>query len=529
MENWQFLIQKQGDRSWYNLQFPNLEISEGIYRVLARSHLGNTEVEIRVTHSSTQQIPSKRLIHKQSRRTDAQGLISVIPFTYLKPGTWQFQCSADLMSDLLGKSWQYSIYIEVLFQQSTGVWSPSPTDENRGSNLPPFHPTTTSIISLSDLGIPIAMDNAVISQPVSPALLQGETAQQRVENFMAVGLNSTETVSDDHRVEDTLSIKPSLPLSLSLDRETYIAPWGETAVIRGRVELQDQINWEGEKAPERLYALELLIELRSPTGSDIFTQVWQPLPDSTLPIKISSAICIPVDCQSQLILADIHLYGALTKLGEVVLLANQSFKITADITEVLATFPQQNLLNHPIDEELAQQNKTRDPINCKQLGIKDHGVLLNSTFPYLKRLEVLPDKTDVAAEDFQQMDRTVSENQKTPELLRAREELQIVIPQDWTGNAHPSHYSSPLIRKWIESQGYPIPQLSPGVLALPKIADPQRGEFNSQLHLGSQSYIDQIPVSGNTGETLNTPSPEKIENIKTVNQLPRIVLKILRI
>lgn len=506
MENWQFLIQKQGDRSWYNLQFPNLEISEGIYRVLARSHLGNTEVEIRVTHSSTQQIPSKRLIHKQSRRTDAQGLISVIPFTYLKPGTWEFQCSADLMSDLLGKSWQYSIYLEVLFQQSTGVWSPSPTDENRGSNLPPFHPTTTSIISLSDLGIAIAMDNAVISQPVSLALLQGETAQQRVENFMAVGLNSTETVSDDDMVEDTLSIKPSLPLSLSLDRETYTAPWGETAVIRGRVELQDQINWEGEKPPERLYALELLIELRSPTGSDVFTQVWQPLPDSTLPIKISSAICIPVDCQSQLILADIHLYGALTELGEVVLLANQSFKITADITEVLATFPQQHLLNHPIDEEFAQQDKTRDPINCKQLEIKDHGVLLNSSFPYLKRLEVLRDKTDVA-----------------------HQESQVALPQDLTVNAHPSHYSSPLIRKWIESQGYPLPELSPGVLALPKIADPQRGEFNSQLHLESQNYMDQIPVSGNTGETLNTPSPEKIEKIKTVNHLPRIVLKILRI
>lgn len=418
MENWQFLIQKQGDRSWYNLESPNLEISEGMYRVLARSHLRNTEVEIRVTHSSTQQVPPKRLINKQFGRTDAQGLISVLPFTYLKPGTWELQCSADLMSDLLGQSWQYSVYLQVLFQQSTGVWSPGNTEKNIGSNLLLPQPNLSSITSLTDLRIATAMENTVINQPVSPVSLPGETAQQTVENFMAVGLNTTATVSENNRVEDTSPQKPSLPLCLSLDQETYIGPWGETAVIQGRVELQDQINWEGEKPPERFYALELLIELRSPTNSDIFTQVWQPLPDSTLPITISGAICLPMGCQSQMIVADINLYGAPREFGEVLLLANQCFKITGYVTEVPSKFPQKNLLNNSIHKEFAAHDKTIDPINS-QLGIKDHGA------------------------------------HKTH-----NQESQVAIPQDLQVNAYPSHYSSPLIRKWIESQGNPFPELT---------------------------------------------------------------------
>jgi hypothetical protein len=117
MEHWQFLIQKQGARSWHTLESPNLEISEGQYRVLARSSLPNTDVEVRVTHSSTQEIQPIRRIFKRSRRTNSEGLMAVIPFTYFDAGVWELRCSGDLMSDLLGKYWQYSVQIKVLSQE----------------------------------------------------------------------------------------------------------------------------------------------------------------------------------------------------------------------------------------------------------------------------------------------------------------------------------------------------------------------------------------------------------------------------
>ncbi|HYX12835.1 MAG TPA: hypothetical protein VE944_00400 [Nostoc sp.] len=116
MEHWQFLIQKQGDRSWHILESPNLEILEGEYRVLARSNLPNTDVEVRVTHSSTQEVLPKRRIFKRSRRTNSEGLMALIPFTYFDPGVWELRCMGDLMSELLGKSWQYTIQLQVLCQ-----------------------------------------------------------------------------------------------------------------------------------------------------------------------------------------------------------------------------------------------------------------------------------------------------------------------------------------------------------------------------------------------------------------------------
>ncbi|MEH2026711.1 MAG: hypothetical protein V7K62_24630, partial [Nostoc sp.] len=113
MEHWQFLIQEQGARSWHILESPNLEILEGQYRVLARSNLHNTDVEVRVTHSSTESVQPTRRIFKRSRRTNSEGLMAVIPFTYFQAGAWELRCSGDLMSELLGKSWQYSVQLQV--------------------------------------------------------------------------------------------------------------------------------------------------------------------------------------------------------------------------------------------------------------------------------------------------------------------------------------------------------------------------------------------------------------------------------
>ncbi len=114
MEQWQFLIQKEGERTWHPLSKPGIEIIEGRYRVVARSKRTNTDVEVRVTHSSPNEVPPTRRIQKRRRRTNSEGLTAIIPFTYLKSGIWELQCSGDLMSDLLGASWQYTVNLQVI-------------------------------------------------------------------------------------------------------------------------------------------------------------------------------------------------------------------------------------------------------------------------------------------------------------------------------------------------------------------------------------------------------------------------------
>ncbi|MEH1792585.1 hypothetical protein [Nostoc sp.] len=454
MEHWQFLIQKQGDRSWHILESPNLAISEGQYRVLARSSLPNTDVEVRVTHSSTQEVQPTRRIFKRSRRTNSEGLMAVIPFTHFDAGVWELRCNGDLMSDLLGKSWQYSVQLRVLSQeeeveQGENVESNSPDRQDtifkslksttpaepvialdnaiavstelavitvvpdRGNlDIAPAEPVIAldNAIAVSaelavitvvpDKGnldiapaepvialdnaiavsaelavitvVPdegnldiapaepvIALDNAiavsaelavitvvpdkteedeniVIDEPVSPVWLKGETAEQILQNLIDLALPTSESFLKDEIEEDSLVTEP--PLLLTLDRDTYIAAWGQALTINGHIELKEKKNLDRAEtsSPKSLQALELGIELRSPLESKIFTKVRQSLPDQELPFTINTSIDIPADFESKLILADISLYGLFTDVGEIIRLASQSFTITADVTELLA-------------------------------------------------------------------------------------------------------------------------------------------------------------------------------------------------
>ncbi|MEM6751735.1 MAG: hypothetical protein AAF630_01915 [Cyanobacteria bacterium P01_C01_bin.38] len=130
MEQWQFLIQKEGERTWHPLEKPNVEITEGRYRVVARSNRTNTDVEVRVTHSSPSEVPPIRRIQKRIRRINSEGLIAIIPFTYLKSGIWELQCSGDLMSDLLGANWQYTVKLNVISSRQGKIVSPKQPNHN---------------------------------------------------------------------------------------------------------------------------------------------------------------------------------------------------------------------------------------------------------------------------------------------------------------------------------------------------------------------------------------------------------------
>src|SRR5437868_135475 len=102
MEVWEFLIQKDGDRSWLPLESPDVEILEGRYRVVARSSRVDTSVEVCISHIAIAEEPPKRRVQKRSSRTNHDGLIVVIPFTRLQPGIWELRCTGDLMADFMG-------------------------------------------------------------------------------------------------------------------------------------------------------------------------------------------------------------------------------------------------------------------------------------------------------------------------------------------------------------------------------------------------------------------------------------------
>jgi hypothetical protein len=165
MENWQFLIQKQGDHNWRILESPNLTILADNYRVLARSYLNNMDVDVRVTYISTQEVPPKQRILKRSRRTNSEGLMAVIPFTHFKPGIWELRCSGDIMLEMLGKSWQHTLFIQV-----------SPPE--------PSPQSLTQLAEESDLASNADTQVSIVMNHGTPVWFQGETTEQILQNLL---------------------------------------------------------------------------------------------------------------------------------------------------------------------------------------------------------------------------------------------------------------------------------------------------------------------------------------------------------
>ena len=318
MENWQFLIQKQGDHNWRILESPNLTILADNYRVLARSYLNNMDVDVRVTYISTQEVPPKQRILKRSHRTNSEGLMAVIPFTYFKPGIWELRCSGDIMSEMLGKSWQHTLLIQV-----------SPPE--------PSPQSLTQLAEESDLASNADTQVSIVMNHGTPVWFKGETTEQILQNLLDLALPQDEPLLDEETIENAPTLPPPLPLNLTLDQDTYVARWGDNFIIHGDVEVNEIENLEDERfAMNGVSQLRLEIALRSPSESRILNHIDQPLTDQVLPFSFSTLIDIPLDCESKLLLAEINLYGALADVGEVILLANHTFTITADVTDLLA-------------------------------------------------------------------------------------------------------------------------------------------------------------------------------------------------
>ena len=593
MEHWQFLIQKQGDRSWHTLESPNLEILEGRYRVLARSNRPNIDVEVRVIHSSTQEVPIQRRVQKRSRRTNNEGLMAVIPFTHLKPGIWELRCSGDLMSDILGKSWQYRIKIQVL-PQSAVLSDVSRLDDSEhhpdtfshrnslstaaAQTSSTIHNTITvkaePVITTQSKPLPSKKEDAIIDAPITPVWIKGETAEQILQNLLELALPGSESLLHNEAIDVTPAEQPPPPLLLTLEQETYVARWGEILCVNGRVELKQELLSETSDL-ESVCAAFLQIEMRSPQKSEILTQIKQPIPEKILPCTITSQIEIPLKCESKLILADISLYGALAGIGEVTLLASQSFIITADVTELLAItttgkhstselhyqlapfIPKeplpssldlqlfnlvktvktgQNLVFHAsrkkalpprIDPQKRSQSAAarRSSADCqktspelptfargqtkmiaasksqplentdtiiaeRQVPIFEEQTRLSlsagSTFRYLTPVKALStdfEEVQSNAEDaldsqtrdeFPQLHTTIAESENATDLVGdedALEELlvedarspdnydaEVVVPQASELITPDNPYSSPLIKKWMQTQGYSLPE-----------------------------------------------------------------------
>jgi hypothetical protein len=94
MTYWEFLIQREDDRSWKTLTSPNLQIVEGKYRIIANTSAIDATVRTQVFYHTESEPP--QLSQSRSQSISPEGVLVVLPFTHLQAGMWHFKCNIDI-------------------------------------------------------------------------------------------------------------------------------------------------------------------------------------------------------------------------------------------------------------------------------------------------------------------------------------------------------------------------------------------------------------------------------------------------
>ncbi len=319
MKKLEFLLQKEGDRAWLPLETPDVEILEGKYRVVARIQHPNTEIEIRIAHTSFDEVAPQRKVQSRSARTNPEGLVVIIPYTRLKPGMWELSCLPDPGSTP-AKPWQYSVQLEVLPAESETSELSGPIDQTE--------PTTSASASES----PVSADRRT---PESAALEEDRAAAQLPAITTPQQPNIYKLPSPP-----TPAVKPGVKLELVLDRETFVTQPGRPLTISGKIDIpQPPKNTrktatlipesEALELKQLIGSAQLQIYLRDPQTSKILAQIQQPMPEQVPPCIFACVTYISTECKSRLILGE-----AILSSGGVTL-ATKLFTITARLEHLL--------------------------------------------------------------------------------------------------------------------------------------------------------------------------------------------------
>ncbi|MEG4047593.1 hypothetical protein [Microcoleus sp. Pol17_C1] len=330
MKKLEFLLQKEGDRAWLPLETSDVEILEGKYRVVARIQHPNTDIEIRVTHTSFDQ-GAQRKVQSRSARTNPEGLVVIIPYTRLKPGLWELSCLPDPKSTPL-KPWQYGVQLEVL-----------PAESETSEPLPPLDQIEPAASTAApQIAAPVDRAAPQIAAPVDRAAPQIAAPVDRPAptQIPAAASAPQQTKIYQFPIPQTPQPKPHVKLELVLDRETFVTQLGRPLIISGKIDIPQPPQKtrktatllpesEARELKQLIGSAQLQIYLRDPQTSKILAEIQQPMPEQVPPCIFACVTYIPTECKSRLILGE-----AILSSGSVTL-ATKLFTITARLEHLL--------------------------------------------------------------------------------------------------------------------------------------------------------------------------------------------------
>ncbi len=343
MAFWEFLIQKEGDRSWLPLESPDVEVLEGRYRVVARSSRVTASVEICVSHIDAEAQPAKQRIQKRLSQTNRDGLVVVIPFTRLDPGAWELRCTGDLMSDMVGDGWRYAVTLQVLPHHSDqlGDWDVDDPDSSGASLSQPASfddQSHADADQVEENEHPLSVSAAAQFSDVEATEAEAqalEAAEMQAPEAHGVGLErSSESVAVPTEADTTVpSAAPdSFPaVELALAQNLYVADWGQALSLAGQIE---PLEVEASGALLTMPTACLHITLRDPQTADVLSTMQQPLESGSLPYPFAIDVLVPDTQTTRLLLGEVMLMPAIATVPENVL-ATAAFTVTTDLNHLL--------------------------------------------------------------------------------------------------------------------------------------------------------------------------------------------------
>ena len=306
MEQWDFLIQREGDRVWLPLGEGQTRLTPGRYRVVARTSATGAVTEVCVRYEPQSESGGTGQFYRTTRQTDEDGTILVLPATDLSVGVWSLSCSmAALRRDRPDHPPQGQVRLRV----------EAPAIE-------------TSDSPLSDSPRSDRSDPPVTEPPQPP---------------LAPVANATAPTGEPDRQD--------LDLRLQLAQDNYRLPDREVLVLAGRVDCLSGNS-------PRLSGLHLRIRLREPQSLHVVTTLQRLLPPQEAPIEFSYPVTIPESCQSRLILGEVVLCDAVPTV-----LAKQSFVVTARLETLLNELADGQIDRSLIERSQPQSRQRSRPLN----------------------------------------------------------------------------------------------------------------------------------------------------------------------
>jgi hypothetical protein len=382
--NWEFLLQQEGDRSWLPLESPDVEILEGRYRVMVKNVAPNAVMDIRITHESTSEDPPKRRTQVRSGKSNAMGLVVVIPFTQMSPGIWELACVPnDLMSDLMGHQGQYSVQLHVLPKESdvAGEWEP---DWSQPAAESKTEPAKNPVANPSPVETPVAAQPAIVppspvrlvpapAVPVSleqqeEALVDQLALPSEVEDSLGAAEDdllatldalTEEPLTEEPAIEvpDEASPQPPIlgasephvppelgargPLAdrasivLTLQPDTYEIQAAQTVVLQGQVQADShsgRLRQRSGVVPNCTF----VVRVRDPQQGEVVVETSTPFTQIVLPFDMQLGVVLPATLPGQMLMGEVCLMDDET--GDV--LTRQSFTFFALLADVLASIAQ---------------------------------------------------------------------------------------------------------------------------------------------------------------------------------------------